>query len=111
MRLYDRLFSVANPGAFKDRDYKEFLNPESMVLMPQAVVEPSLVGAAPGSRYQFERKGFFCADPVDSAEGVPVFNRIVTLRDSWAKILEQQKREAAEQERAARKAKKKAKQE
>ncbi|BEQ15803.1 glutamine--tRNA ligase/YqeY domain fusion protein [Desulfoferula mesophila] len=111
VRLYDRLFSVANPGAFKDRDYKEFLNPESMVLMPQAVVEPSLVGAAPGSRYQFERKGFFCADPVDSAEGVPVFNRIVTLRDSWAKILEQQKREAAEQERAARKAKKKAKQE
>ena len=108
VRLYDRLFSVANPGAFKDRDYKEFLNPESMVLMPQAVVEPSLAGAAPGSRYQFERKGFFCADPLDSTEGAPVFNRIVTLRDSWAKILDQQKREAGRLAREARKTKKKA---
>jgi len=107
VRLYDRLFSVANPGAFKDRDYKEFLNPESMVLMPDAVVEPSLAGAAPGSRYQFERKGFFCADPLDSTEGAPVFNRIVTLRDSWAKIVEQQKREAARLEREARKTKNK----
>ncbi|MBU1452544.1 MAG: glutamine--tRNA ligase/YqeY domain fusion protein [Proteobacteria bacterium] len=111
VRLYDRLFSMANPGAFKDRDYKEFLNPESKVLMPQAVVEPSLKDAAPGSCYQFERKGFFCADPVDSAPGRPVFNRVVTLRDSWAKILEQQKREAGRLEREARKTKKKAKKE
>ncbi|MBU4606649.1 MAG: hypothetical protein KKH66_17205, partial [Proteobacteria bacterium] len=75
-------------------------------LMPNAVVEPSLAGAVPGSRYQFERKGFFCADPLDSTEGAPVFNRIVTLRDSWAKIVEQQKREAGRLAREARKTKK-----
>jgi len=107
VRLYDRLFTVANPDADKSRDYKEFLNPESRVDMPSAVLEPSLADAAPDSRYQFERKGYFYVDPKDSQPGKPVFNRIVTLRDSWAKIVEAAKREAAAAARAAKKKKKK----
>ena len=107
VRLYDRLFTVARPDADKERDYKEFLNPESKVVMPHAVVEPSLASAEPGSRCQFERKGYFHVDPVDSTPGRPVFNRIVTLRDSWAKIVEAQKRQEAQARRAAKKKKKK----
>ncbi|MEW5912735.1 MAG: glutamine--tRNA ligase/YqeY domain fusion protein [Thermodesulfobacteriota bacterium] len=107
VRLYDRLFSVANPGAYKDRDYREFLNPTSLVTLPGAMLEASLAQAQPGQRYQFERKGFFYVDPLDSKPGQPVFNRIVTLKDSWAKILEQQKREGARAQREAKKQKKK----
>ncbi|MCF8032976.1 MAG: glutamine--tRNA ligase/YqeY domain fusion protein [Desulfarculaceae bacterium] len=106
VRLYDRLFTVPNPDADKTRDYKEFLNPESRVDMPGAVLEPVLAEAEPDTRYQFERKGYFYVDPADSAPGKPVFNRIVTLRDSWAKIVEAAKREAAAQARAAKKKKK-----
>jgi len=86
VRLYDRLFSVPNPGAGKDQDYRQHINPHSLEVLPNAVVEPSLASAKPGERVQFERKGFYFVDPVDSREGKPVFNRIVTLRDTWAKM-------------------------
>ena len=87
VRLYDRLFLKENPeegGA----DFREALNPDSLVTLTSCQVEPSLKGAEPGSRYQFERQGYFCVD-VDSTPEAPVFNRTVTLRDSWAKIEKQ----------------------
>ncbi len=85
IRLYDRLFLVEEPDNVPDGvDFKSTLNPESLKTL-RAMVEPSLASAAPGSRYQFERKGYFFADPIDSRPGRPVFNRIVPLRDSWAK--------------------------
>ncbi|PIE16484.1 MAG: glutamine--tRNA ligase [Proteobacteria bacterium] len=84
VRLYDRLFSVPNPGS-GDVDFLTQLNPESLVVV-QARVEPSLGAAAPGSHFQFERQGYFFADPDDHGEGgALVFNRVVTLKDSWAK--------------------------
>ncbi|HEX2187731.1 MAG TPA: glutamine--tRNA ligase/YqeY domain fusion protein [Longimicrobiaceae bacterium] len=84
VRLYDRLFSVPDPDA-GEGDFKEHLNPESLVVVPGAVVEPGVRGDPPGSRYQFERLGYFCSDPVDSRPDALVFNRTVTLRDTWAK--------------------------
>jgi len=86
VRLYDRLFQVANPSGEKDRDFMRYLNPNSLETLTSVFVEPSLGGAAPGSRYQFERLGYFCVDPVDSPDTGLVFNRTITLRDSWAKI-------------------------
>ncbi len=86
VRLYDRLFSVPSPASGGDGDYKQHLNPHSLEELPNALVEPSLAAARPGERFQFERKGYYMADPVDSREGHPVFNRIVTLRDTWAKV-------------------------
>jgi len=88
VRLYDRLFLKENPeegGA----DFREALNPDSLVTLTSCQVEPSLKGAEPGSRYQFERQGYFCVDSVDSTPEAPVFNCTVTLRDSWAKIEKQ----------------------
>jgi glutaminyl-tRNA synthetase len=86
VRLYDRLFSVENPSLTPgDRDWREFLNPDSLRVLTACKVEPSLAAAAAGARYQFERIGYFCADP-DSAPGRPVFNRTVGLKDTWAKI-------------------------
>jgi len=86
-RLYDRLFVNENPGADKDgRDFTTFLNPRSLEVMSGCRLEPSLAQAAPGARVQFERLGYFCVDPIDSAPGRPVFNRTVALRDTWAKI-------------------------
>ncbi len=85
IRLYDRLFNVENPGAAKDRDWRQDLNPESLVVI-EGVVEPSLAQAAAGARFQFEREGYFCVDRKDSTTGRPVFNRTITLRDTWAKI-------------------------
>ena len=85
VRLYDRLFVKANPGDEKDVDFKTHLNPNSLETLTSCCVEPSLAGALPGSRYQFLRKGYFCVDP-DSSDGTLVFNRTVSLRDSWAKI-------------------------
>ena len=82
VRLYDRLFTVENPMA-EDRDYKEFLNPHSLDIAT-AYVEPSLADVKPLAHFQFERIGYFNADP-DSRPGKPVFNRTVTLKDSWAK--------------------------
>ncbi|MDY0384387.1 glutamine--tRNA ligase/YqeY domain fusion protein [Trichlorobacter sp.] len=82
VRLFDRLFSDANPDR-SGADYKQFLNPESLSILPQCRVEPSLLQAAPGQSFQFERLGYFCADEKDSQPGQPVFNRVVTLRDTW----------------------------
>ena len=87
IRLYDRLFSVANPTAKNDQnaDFRDFLNPESLLDGRDALVEPSLAAPDPQTRYQFERLGYFFADAGAHEPGRPVFNRIVTLRDSWAK--------------------------
>ena len=87
IRLYDRLFDIEDPS---DDDWLSHLNPGSLEVVRGAKLEPSLAQAAPGSRWQFERVGYFCADPVDSRPGVPVFNRTVTLRDTWAKIEQRQ---------------------
>ena len=84
IRLYDRLFLSEDPGA-NGRDPLDDLNPHSLDVNAGAKVEPSLVSATAGSRFQFERQGYFCVDP-DSRPGKPVFNRTVTLKDSWAKI-------------------------
>jgi glutaminyl-tRNA synthetase len=93
VRLYDRLFAKANPSAEKDVDYKTFLNPNSIETLTSCRVEQSLSGAAPESRYQFERQGYFCVDSVDTSPGTLVFNRTVTLRDSWAKIEQEEKKQ------------------
>ena len=86
VRLYDRLFTDPHPDhAGHEKDYKEFLNPESLESIPAAKVEPSVKGAKPGTRYQFERLGYFCVDP-DSMNDKLVFNRTVSLKDTWAKI-------------------------
>jgi glutaminyl-tRNA synthetase len=84
VRLYDRLFLGEAPGSGGGALETE-LNPESLVTV-RARLEPSLAAASGGDRFQFERLGFFCADPVDSRPGAPVFNRTVALKDSWAKI-------------------------
>jgi glutaminyl-tRNA synthetase len=85
VRLYDRLFTKANPmeGA---EDFKKFLNPDSLEIVKGCLLEPSLATARPGSLYQFERIGYFCVDSLDSSQEMPVFNRAVSLRDTWAKI-------------------------
>jgi glutaminyl-tRNA synthetase len=82
VRLYDRLITVPNPTG---DDWKGFLNQSSVEVLAEAVIEPSLAAAKPEQRFQFERQGYFCADRKDSEPGRPVFNRTVTLRDSWAK--------------------------
>jgi glutaminyl-tRNA synthetase len=90
VRLYDRLFSVPNPMGEKE-DFTKKINPKSMEVLNTGWVEPSLREAAPGGRYQFERIGYFCVDP-DSSDGKRIFNRIATLRDSWAKVAGQGKK-------------------
>ncbi|MGB0468772.1 MAG: glutamine--tRNA ligase/YqeY domain fusion protein, partial [Pontibacterium sp.] len=85
VRMYDRLFTVENPDGDKSRDFHEFINPESLLVLNDARAEIGLKGAAPESRFQFERTGYFCVDQ-DSSEDKLVFNRTVTLRDSWAKL-------------------------
>ena len=93
VRLYDRLFRVANPlGEKEGSNFTDYLNPKSLETLTSCQVEPGLAGAAPGSRYQFERLGYFCVDAVDSLAKGLVFNRTVTLRDSWAKIASQVKK-------------------
>ena len=86
VRLYDRLFDVEDPCADKSVDYKTHLNPRSLEVLEGCKVEPSLRDAASGRCWQFERLGYFCPDSRDSAPGHLVFNRAVTLKDSWAKI-------------------------
>ena len=86
IRLCDRLFTVPNPLGDKRRDYREFLNPHSLDVIEGAIVEAAVAEGGPGDFYQFERNGYFCHDCVDSKPGRPVLNRIVTLRDSWARI-------------------------
>ena len=86
VRLYDRLFTAEDPGEVRDgAGFESVLNPDSQEIVT-GYIEPSLAGAAPGSRYQFERLGYFCVDSKDSSAERMVFNRTVTLRDSWAKI-------------------------
>jgi glutaminyl-tRNA synthetase len=100
VRLYDRLFTVENPldeahfGAEAARGPAEhpwlrFLNPKSLEIVRGAKLEPSLAQAAPLSRYQFERVGYFCADELDSKPGAPVFNRTIQLKDGWSKVQKQ----------------------
>ena len=87
VRLYNHLFESADPsGGEGVGDFISGLNPESLVTLTSCKVEPSLADAEPGARYQFERQGYFCVDAVDSAPGRLVFNRTVSLRDSWARI-------------------------
>lgn len=83
IRLYDRLFSVENPDGDKEKDFMEFVNPESLQVI-KGYVEPSLKSAGIQDKFQFQRIGYFCVDK-ESKEGQPIFNRTVTLRDSWAK--------------------------
>jgi len=86
VRLYDRLFTTENPDdAPEGQDFRANLNPDSLKIIPAAKLEPSLASARPGDRFQFERLGYFCADP-DSSPDRLVFNRTVTLRDRWARI-------------------------
>jgi glutaminyl-tRNA synthetase len=84
-RLYDRLFAAENPLKDKDVDWKSHLNPKSLEVVSGAKVEPSLAGAAEGERFQFERLGYFCVDR-ESAPGKLVFNRTISLKDSWAAL-------------------------
>jgi glutaminyl-tRNA synthetase len=84
--LYDRLFTVEHPDADKERDFKEFLNPDSRKVLDNCILEPFLAGATLADRFQFERQGYFCLDSKESSAEKPVFNRIVTLKDTWAKV-------------------------
>jgi len=90
-RLYENFFIKENPDEEKDVDFKTYLNPNSLETLP-FFVEPSLAGAAPGSRYQFERLGYFCVDSKDSSDQALIFNRTVTLRDTWARIQKAQQK-------------------
>lgn len=86
VRLYDRLFNVENPAEEKDMDFRELLNPDSLKIVDNCRIEPYLAeNAKPGNRYQFQRTGYFCVDP-DSTDGHLVFNRTVSLKDSWEKL-------------------------
>ena len=87
IRLYDRLFTDSTPDSAEGvDDFTECLNPESLQCLDHCYIEPALADAAPGERFQFEREGYFIRDTGTDADGKPVFNRTVTLRDSWAKI-------------------------
>lgn len=83
IRLYDRLFNVENPDG-EEGDFKSYINPDSLQIIPNAFIEPGLVNAKPGERLQFLRKGYFSVD-TDSTPEKPIFNRTVTLKDAWAK--------------------------
>ena len=85
VRVYDRLFR-AEDSEGEGRDLLAELNPDSLQVIAGCKVEPMLAVAPPGTRFQFERQGYFCVDP-DSKSGTPVFNRTVTLKDSWARIV------------------------
>jgi len=90
VRIYETLFSKEDPSKVEEgKDVLDNLNPNSLEVVNQAKVEPSLANAARGSRYQFERLGYFCVDP-DSKPGKPVFNRTVALKDTWAKVEKKQ---------------------
>ncbi len=91
VRIYENLFSKENPGDVEEgQDFTANLNPNSLEVIRDAKLEPSLATAAVGSRFQFERLGYFCVDP-DSKAGKPVFNRTVALKDTWAKVEKKQK--------------------
>lgn len=89
VRLYDRLFTDATPDQHEDKDFLDFVNEDSLEIV-KAYVEPGLLEAKAGDRFQFQRLGYFCVDP-DTTSDQLVFNRTVTLRDTWAKIEEKTK--------------------
>lgn len=88
VRLYDRLFTHANPDAAakEDKEFTDYINPESLQTLSHCYLEASLEKVEAGERFQFEREGYFCRDTDNTSDGKPVFNRTVTLRDTWAKI-------------------------
>jgi glutaminyl-tRNA synthetase len=89
VRLYDRLFAHPNPDkAEAGTEFTDFINPESLRTLTHCVLESNLAGATAGEQFQFEREGYFCVDP-DHSRDRPIFNRTVTLRDSWAKLEKQ----------------------
>ncbi|MEJ2728612.1 MAG: glutamine--tRNA ligase/YqeY domain fusion protein [Deltaproteobacteria bacterium] len=91
VRLYEHLFLKENPNEVEEgKDFTDYLNPNSLKKLENCMVEPGLAASRPGDRYQFERLGYFCVDTKDSKQGYPTFNRTVTLRDTWAKILKAQ---------------------
>ena len=91
VRLYAHFFAKENPNEVEEgKDFTDYIHSKSLEILSNCMVEPSLAEATPGSRYQFERLGYFCVDKKDSEEGSLVFNRTVTLRDTWAKILKAQ---------------------
>ncbi len=90
VRLYDRLFNHPTPDAAKDgQDYTAHLNPDSLLTLTHCILEPALGETAEGEHFQFEREGYFCKDQMVTTDSSPIFNRTVTLRDSWAKIEQQ----------------------
>jgi glutaminyl-tRNA synthetase len=91
IRLYDRLFKIADPAGQKEKDYKEFLNLNSLEILKSCKVEPAIKKLKPYDRFQFERNGYFCIDP-DSTDDKFIINRTVGLRDTWAKIQQKQKK-------------------
>jgi glutaminyl-tRNA synthetase len=95
VRLYDHLFIKENPNATEEgKNFSDYINPKSLEILKDCQLEPSLAEAAPESRFQFERLGYFCVDSKDSSRDEPVFNRTVTLRDTWAKILKSQQKKS-----------------
>ena len=86
VRLYDNLFTKENPEEEANGDFTNNINPDSLMTLTDVPVEPAIANAPPGSRFQFMRKGYFCLDAVDAKEGKVIYNRIVGLRDTWAKI-------------------------
>ena len=90
VRLYDRLFINEDPSGDETKDFKEFLNPESLEILEDCRIEPDLAESKAGDKFQFERMGYFCVD-ASSVKEKPVFNRTVQLRDSWAKIEQNKK--------------------
>jgi glutaminyl-tRNA synthetase len=95
VRIYDRLFKVEQPDA--DEDFVQHLNPNSLIVLEAARVEPALIEAPSESRFQFLRQGYFFVDPLDSRPGAPVFNRVIDLKDSWTKAAEKPKHRRGEQ--------------
>jgi glutaminyl-tRNA synthetase len=89
IRLYEKLFTVENPTGQKGADYKEFINPDSLIILNSCKVEPSIKNLKPFDRFQFERLGYFCIDPESKNDSL-IINRTVGLRDTWAKIQKQQ---------------------
>jgi glutaminyl-tRNA synthetase len=86
VRLYDRLFSSEDPTGYREKDFKEFINPDSLKILKKCKIEPSVKSLTTDERFQLERIGYFCLDKFDSKEDALVLNRIVSLRDTWAKI-------------------------
>ena len=92
VRLYDRLFTVEDPAGQKDADFKDFLNPNSLEILKDCKIEPSIKNLEPFDRFQFERLGYFCIDPDSNKDNI-IINRTVGLRDTWAKIQQRQMKE------------------